>query len=154
MSCSTEQCRVLILRAAIPVGVQNELRIRQVLLEDEGITRIDDHVVAAVHHERRLRDLLSGKHRIFRRSAPFLQCRYLGRATLSVARGSRSSLRARCRSRNFLPAAWLRADGVKDTKPQLVRRIVKGSEDLLRLGCERRHLLATLGPVPTEMSFL
>jgi hypothetical protein len=30
----------------IAVGVQNELRFRQVLLEDERVHRINDHVVA------------------------------------------------------------------------------------------------------------
>ena len=50
--------------------VQNELRIRQVLLEDERIHRINDHVIAAVHHERGLRDLVQVSIGIFRRRAP------------------------------------------------------------------------------------
>ena len=40
----------------IAVGIENELRIRQVLLEDERIHRINDHVVAAVYHEGGLSD--------------------------------------------------------------------------------------------------
>ena len=64
----------------IPVGVQNELRVRQVLLEDERIRRINDHVVAAVHHKRGLRDLLQVSIGIFRRGALFLQCSYLRRS--------------------------------------------------------------------------
>jgi len=67
-----KQLRVLVLRTVIAVGVQNELRVRQVLLQDEGVHRIDDHVVAAVHHERRLSDFLEIRIGIFRGSAPLL----------------------------------------------------------------------------------
>ncbi len=42
-----KQLWVLVLRTMIAVGIQNELRVRQVLLEDERINRIDEHVVAA-----------------------------------------------------------------------------------------------------------
>ena len=45
-----KQLRVLVLRTMIAVGVQNELRVRQVLLKDERVHGIDEHVVAAVHH--------------------------------------------------------------------------------------------------------
>src|SRR6266850_6941327 len=69
-----KQLWVLVLRTMIAVGVQNELRVRQVLLEDERVNRIDEHVVTAVHHQRRLSDLLQVSIGIFRRSAPFLQC--------------------------------------------------------------------------------
>jgi hypothetical protein len=67
-----KQLRVLVLRTMIAVGVQNELRVRPVLLEDERVHRINDHVVAAFHHERGLSDLLQVSIGIFRRSAPFL----------------------------------------------------------------------------------
>ena len=56
-----KQLWVLVLRTMIAVGVQNELRVRQVLLEDERVHCINDHVVAAVHHERGLSDLLQVK---------------------------------------------------------------------------------------------
>src|ERR1700674_3533508 len=69
-----KQLRVLVLRTMITVGVQNELRVRQVLLEDERVHRVDEHIVAAVHHQRRLNNLLQVSIGIFRRSAPFLQC--------------------------------------------------------------------------------
>src|SRR5258705_5757381 len=68
-----KQLWVLVLRTMIAVGVQNELRVRQVLLEDERVNRIDEHVVAAVHHQRRLSDLLQVNIAIFRLIAPFLQ---------------------------------------------------------------------------------
>src|SRR6266404_7042243 len=60
-----KQLWVLVLRTMIAVGVQNELRVRQVLLQDERVRRIDEHVVAAVHHERRLSDLLQVSKGIF-----------------------------------------------------------------------------------------
>ena len=67
-----KQLWVLVLRTMIAVGVQNELCVRQVLLEDERVHRTNDHVVAAVRHERRLSDLLQVSIGIFRRSAPFV----------------------------------------------------------------------------------
>src|SRR5580692_544057 len=139
-----KQIRVLVLRAMIPVGVNNELRIRQALLEDERIHCIDDHVVAAVHHERRLRDLLQISIGIFRRSTPFLQCRYLRRSNLLICQWitivfARPLPFQIFPSRRLAPRRWRK----EDTKPKLVRRIVAGSEDLLRLGSERRHPLAT-----------
>ena len=67
-----KQLWVLVLCAMIAIGVQNELRVRQVLLEDERVHRINDHVAAAVHNERGLSDLLQVSIGIFRRSAPFL----------------------------------------------------------------------------------
>src|SRR6266436_4012052 len=53
-----EELRVLVLRAVIGVGVDDQLRIRDVLLDDEGVDRGHDHVIAAVHDERRLLDRL------------------------------------------------------------------------------------------------
>src|SRR5260370_1988805 len=79
-----KQLWVLVLRTMIAVGVQNELRVRQVLLEDERVHRINDHVVAAVHHERGLSNVLQVSIRIFRRSTPFLQCSYLRRSNFVV----------------------------------------------------------------------
>src|SRR5258708_3962283 len=79
-----KQLWVLVLRTMIAVGVQNELRVRQVLLEDERVHRINDHVVAAVHHERGLSDLPQVSIGIFRRSGPFLQCSYLRRSNLVI----------------------------------------------------------------------
>src|SRR5260370_20996868 len=79
-----KQLWVLVLRTMIAVGVQNELRVRQVLLEDERVHRINDHVVAAVHHERGLSDLRQVSLGICRRSVPFLQCSYLRRSNLVI----------------------------------------------------------------------
>ena len=43
-----KQLWVLVVRAVIGVGVDDQLRIRHVLLHDERVHRINDHVVAAV----------------------------------------------------------------------------------------------------------
>jgi hypothetical protein len=66
----SHQFCVLVLRTMIAVGVQNGLRVRQVLLEDERVHCINDHVVAAVHHEHGLSDLLQAS---MSATAPFPQ---------------------------------------------------------------------------------
>src|SRR6202011_5325464 len=53
-----EQLRVLVVRAVIGVGVDDQLRIRYVLLQDERVRRGYVHVVAAVHDECWLLDRL------------------------------------------------------------------------------------------------
>src|ERR1700730_13815805 len=53
-----EELGVLVLRAMIGVGVDDQLRIWDVLLHDEGVDRGHDHVVTAVHDEGWLRDRL------------------------------------------------------------------------------------------------
>ena len=60
----------LVLRAMIAIGVQNDLRVRQVLLKDKRVHRMNDHVVAAVHHQRGLSDLLQISIGIFRPLGP------------------------------------------------------------------------------------
>src|SRR5271166_123945 len=52
-----EQLGVLVVRAVVGFGVKDELRVREVLLQDERVHRVDDHVGAAVHHKRRLTDV-------------------------------------------------------------------------------------------------
>ena len=46
-----EEFGILVLPAVIGVGVDDEPRVRDVLLHDEGVDRGHDHVVAAVHDE-------------------------------------------------------------------------------------------------------
>src|SRR6202158_3706943 len=130
-----KQIWVLVLRTMIPVGVQNELRVRQVLLEDERVYRINDHIVAAVHHERGLSDLLQVSIGIFRRRAPFLYCSPLCGGDLFI-RQRIAILLARplplqiLPSRRLTPLRWSK----EDPKPELIGRIVLGSKDLLCLG--------------------
>src|SRR5258708_16083126 len=101
----------------IAVGVQNELRVRQVLLEEERVHRIDDYVVAAVHYERGLSDVLQVSIGGSFAGAPhFCSAATCAGATVSFDKVSRFCLRALCRSRYFLPAAWLFFYGVKKTQ--------------------------------------
>src|SRR6267142_2710060 len=51
-----EEFRILVLRAVICVGIEDELGVRQLLLQDERVHGVDDHVLAAVHDQRRLAD--------------------------------------------------------------------------------------------------
>src|SRR6202047_800064 len=53
-----EELRVLVVRAVIGVGVDDQVRIRHVLLHDERVHRGYVHVVAAVHDECWLLDRL------------------------------------------------------------------------------------------------
>src|SRR3982074_1101464 len=53
-----EEFRVLVVRAVIGVGVDDQLRIRHVLLHDERVHRGHEHVVTAVHDECWLLDRL------------------------------------------------------------------------------------------------
>src|SRR6266436_4689143 len=53
-----EELRVLVVRAVIGVGVDDQLRIRHVLLHDERVHHRHDHVVTAVHDEGWLLDRL------------------------------------------------------------------------------------------------
>src|SRR5260370_31899319 len=46
-----EELRVHVVRAVVGVGVDDQLRIRHVLLHDERVHRGHDHVVTAVHDE-------------------------------------------------------------------------------------------------------
>ena len=49
-----EKFGILVERAVVGVGVENELRVWNVLLQDERIHRADDHVAATVDDECRL----------------------------------------------------------------------------------------------------
>src|SRR5258708_1094593 len=53
-----EELRVLVVRGVIGVGIDDQLRVRDVLLHDEGVDRGYVHVVTAVHDECWLLDRL------------------------------------------------------------------------------------------------
>src|ERR1700720_460861 len=54
---SDEQCGILVLRPVIGIRIEDELCVGQVLLKNERIHGIDDHVVASVDHQRRVGNL-------------------------------------------------------------------------------------------------
>ena len=66
-----EEFGILVLRAVICVGIEDEFGVRQVLLQDERVHRVDDHVLAAVHDQRRLPDRLQVVVRPFEPNSPF-----------------------------------------------------------------------------------
>ena len=101
-----EEIGISVVRAVIGVG-DNELRVRQVLLQDERVHRVDDHVVAAVDDQRRLLDELSDSHRDVRAARPIWRAARCAGATFSLTSGSRSFDAKPKRFRNSRPAAWL-----------------------------------------------
>src|SRR5258706_4120981 len=54
---TNEALRVLVLGTVVGVGINDQLSIGDVLLENPGVDGVDDHIVVAVHHESRLRDI-------------------------------------------------------------------------------------------------
>ena len=66
-------------RAVCGVGVNDQLRVRQVLLQDERVHRVDDDIGAAVHDQRRLLDRFQIIVGTFASSAPFGDGRALRR---------------------------------------------------------------------------
>src|SRR6266436_5426506 len=82
-----EQLRVLVVRAVIGVGVDDQLRIRDVLLHDERVDRGHDHVVTAVHDEGWLLDRFQIVVRPLLLDAPLAHCCNLGGRNLVVHLG-------------------------------------------------------------------
>ncbi len=109
-----EEFRILVLRAVICVGIEDELGVRQVLLQDERIHIVNNHVLAAVHDQRWLADRLEVVVRPFELNAPFAQGFELGECYLFVDLGvSVLFAQAEPRLRKSRPAAWLVSDLVK-----------------------------------------
>ena len=75
---------VLVQRAVAGVRVEDQLRIRNVLLQDVRVDGVDDHVVVAVEHQRRLRDGVQVLVRLLARCAPLGQRAELRRRDLLV----------------------------------------------------------------------
>src|ERR1700751_3476611 len=79
-----ELFRILVLRTVIGVGIEDKLRVRQVLLQYERVHGVDDNVPAAVHDQRRLTDRLQIFERLHPRGRPFAAAPLLGGAGPSV----------------------------------------------------------------------
>src|SRR3982074_789030 len=67
---SDEQRGILILRSVIGIRIEDELRVGQVLLKNERIHGIDDHIIASVDHQRGVGNLLEIVKRARARSTP------------------------------------------------------------------------------------
>src|ERR1700729_723355 len=113
-----EEFRILVLRAGVCVGIEDELGVRKLLLQDERVHGVDGHGPAAVHDQRRLADRLQIFERLLPRCAPLPIASIWAAATFSLTSGSRFSARSRKRLRNSRPTAWLFSDFVKCTRSQ------------------------------------
>src|SRR5260221_1873108 len=70
--------------AVAGVGVKDQLRVRNVLLQDVRVDGVNDHVVVAVDHQRRLLDGVQVLVRLLARRAPLGQGLALRRRDLLV----------------------------------------------------------------------
>src|SRR5216683_2938290 len=138
-----EQRGILVLRAVICVGIEDELGVRQVLLQDERIHGVDDHVLAAIHDQRRLADRLQIFERLLPRRAPFADRLDLGGRDFLVDLGI-AVLGAQPEALEELAACSLALRGPREmhAKPKMIGLVIGGAEDFLRLWRERSHALA------------
>src|SRR6266851_7627514 len=81
---SDEQRGILVMRAVCGVRIDDQLRVRQVLLQDERVHRVNDDIIAAVHDQRWLLDSLQIVVRTLARSGPLGDGRALCRRYLFV----------------------------------------------------------------------
>src|ERR1700730_7496552 len=134
---------VLVLRAVIGGGIKDELGIRQVLLQDERVHGVDDHVLAAVHDQRRLADRLQIFERLLLRRAPFADRLDLGGRGFLVHLGI-AVLGAPSEALEELASCSLALLGMRKVhvKPKMIGIVIGGAEDFLRLWSERSHALA------------
>src|ERR1700726_3774991 len=120
-----EELRVLVVRAVIGVGVDDQLRVRDVLLHDERVHRGHDHVVAAVHDECWLLDRLQIVVGPLSLNAPLFHRFDLGGRHLVVHLGI-ASLLPNMRALQELPSRRLACRGRTefDREPDVLGRIV------------------------------
>jgi hypothetical protein len=146
-----EEFRILVLRAVICVGIEDELGVRQLLLQDERVHGVDDHVLAAVHDQRWLVDRLEVVVRPIELNAPFAQGFELGECYLFVDLGV-SVLFAQAEPLEEVAAsrlACLRL-GEMNGEPEVVGFFVGCAENLLRLGRQTGHTLAPARSGPDQ----
>ncbi len=132
------------LRAVIGVGVDDQLRIRDVLLHDEGVDRGHDHVITAVHDERRLLDRLQIVVGPLSLDAPLVHRFDLGGRHLVVHFGI-AALLPKMRALQELPSRRLACLGrtEENREPEMLGRIIGGAEDPLCYLGQRLHSLTT-----------
>src|ERR1700726_4383075 len=123
-----EELWVLVVRAVIGVGVYDQLRIRHVLLHDERVHRVDEHVVTAVHDECWLLDRLQIVVGPLLLDAPLAHRFDLGGRHLVVNFGIAALLP---RALQELPSRRLARRGPTefDREPDILGRIVGGAKE-------------------------
>src|SRR6266404_1466738 len=125
-----EELRVLVVRAMIGVGIDDQLRIRHVLLHDERVHRGHDHVVTAVHDEGWLLDRLQIVVGPLLLEAPFRHRFDLGGRHLVVHLGIAPNL-TKMRALQELPSRRLARRGRTefDREPDILGWIVGGAKE-------------------------
>jgi hypothetical protein len=119
------------------------LSVRQILLQDERVHWVDDHIPATMHDECRLGDRTKVLERPLLRRAPFGDRLHLCGRNVSV------HLRIAIfvpPSEAFQKRATRRLARLRrceeSTEQKVIRLVIGGSQDFLRLWCERREVLA------------
>src|SRR5580704_5233183 len=139
---SDEELGILELRAVIGVGVDDQLRIRDVLLHDEGVDRGHDHVVTAVHDECWLLDRLQIVVRPFLLDAPLVHRPNLGGRNLVVHLGIAPLLTKMLALQELQSRRLARLGRTEENRePEMLRRIIGGAEDPLCYLSQRLHSL-------------
>ncbi len=138
-----EALRVLVLRTVVGVRVDDQLSVGDVLLQNPGVDGINDHIVVAVDHQRRLPDGLEVLIGTLALHAPFADCLDLGGRHCLVHLGI-AVFSAAAEALQEFAAGGLTGFrvGEVDLEPELLRHFVGGAEDLLRFRREGRHVLA------------
>ena len=137
-----EELGILVLRAVIGVGVDDELRIRDVLLHDEGVDRGHDHVVTAVHDECWLLDRLQIVVGPLLLDAPLVHRFNLGGRNLVVHLGIAPLLTKMLALQELLSRRLARLGRTEeDREPEMLGRIIGGAEDPLCYLGQRLHSL-------------
>ena len=148
-----EEFGILVLRAVICVGIEDELGVRQLLLQDERVHGVDDHVLATVHDQRWLADRLEVVVRPIELNAPFAQGFELGGCHLFVDLGV-SVLFAQAEPLEEVAASRLACFrlGEMNGEPEVVGFFVGCAENLLASGVRLAIPSPPRGPVPTRIN--
>src|SRR6202030_3036705 len=125
-----EELRVLVVRAVIGVEIDDQLRVRDVLLHEEGVDRGQVHVVTAVHDECWLLDRLQIVVGPLLLDAPLAYRFDLGGRHLVVHFGI-AALLPKMRALQELPSRRLARRGRTefDREPDIFGRIVGGTKE-------------------------
>ena len=111
--------------------------------QPHSVRGVDDHVLAAVHDQRRLADRLQIFERLLLWRAPFADRLDLGGRNFPVHLGI-AVLAAKPEALEELTSCSLALLGMRKVhaKPKMIEIVIGGAEDFLRLWSERSHALA------------
>src|SRR4029077_8527431 len=142
-SVTAEQFGTLVQRAVGRIRINDQLRIRQVLLQDVRIDRVDDDVIAAADDERRLFDVfqvIPGPVALgtpLGNSSALRQCGLLAYFGVAILGTEPKALK------KFASCPWAGIGWREmNTEPKIVRIFIGRSEDLFAFRCTGIHALA------------